>query len=125
MGTTVLPVEGNRTGTSRVYAHRDPATNTVGVVVLNLASESQAVDLAIGNSTDATGAEQGPAGFLEYALTSYPVAADMESAMTALNTKQLELDSGTGALPDLVGVARAGSTVIAQGRSVTFVEFQL
>ena len=58
-----------------------------------------------------------------YALTSYPVAFNMESNMTALNTNNLELDAATGVLPDLVGVPRTGSTVNAQGLSVTFVEF--
>ena len=47
-GRTVLSVGGDRTGPTRVYAHQDPATKKVGVVVINLDSESQAVDLQVG-----------------------------------------------------------------------------
>ena len=57
MGTVVLEVGGDRTGTTRVYAHQDPATGKVGVVVINLDSEAQAVDLAVGPGNTASAGE--------------------------------------------------------------------
>jgi hypothetical protein len=133
MGTTVLGVQGNRSGTTRVYAHLDPAGKKVGVAVINLGNASQTVDFAVvgtgrppaDTSTSGDGGQPMSRGFTEYALTSYPTTGDLESTGAALNAQRLELDGATGRLPELVGVPRAGSTVNAQGLSVTFAVFQL
>ena len=51
MGTNVLAVAGDRSGTTRVYAHEDPVARSVGVVVINLDNTSQTVELDFGGAS--------------------------------------------------------------------------
>jgi hypothetical protein len=138
MGSEVLAVRGDRTGTVRVYAHSGtPATSVrasstevrasstevradgqqrISIVVINLGAVNETVNFTLlGHGSDRLVSST-------YANAYCLTSTGVESTQVALNGKLLVLGAN-GTLPTYAPMRVDGSFVVAPPLSITFVIF--
>lgn len=114
VGHGVLQVGGGG-GLVRVYAGKDLASGAVTVIIINLSQTATTVSLRFPSM------EQ-PRHQL-YTLSAWPNAMDMQANATALNGRELKLNSD-GTAPSLSPVLAAGSMVAVPALTVSFAVFK-
>ena len=127
MGREVLAVGGDRSGTVRLYAHRNASSGRVTAAIINLGTAPATVDVALVGGNGSTGHGHGigldaGAGYALYQLTAYPPSAGLEAGGVALNGEPLALGAG-GAVPPFTPrrvQPGAGTAVVAPPHSVSF-----